>query len=88
MPEFHVVYVEVGRRSIVERIMYDESPFIVIPEPGKRQSTGVQVFVNILSENKCRIEINGSYKIEKELEFGELFQAGGFAFRIRSRVPG
>jgi tyrosine-protein kinase Etk/Wzc len=86
LPEFHIGYVRVGRRNIVERRLYMDSPFLVVPGSGKSQPSG-RVNLKFTPEGKCRIEINGEINIRKEIEFGELFEENGFSFRIMPRNP-
>lgn len=84
LPEFHIGYVRVGRRNIVERRLYKDSPFIVIPEPGKIQP-GNRVNVRFTPDDKIVININGGQDIEKTISTGEKFTEGGFSFTIGSR---
>ncbi|MCU0473993.1 MAG: polysaccharide biosynthesis tyrosine autokinase [Bacteroidales bacterium] len=85
LPDFHIIYVGVGRRNIVEKRLYNECPFIVIPNSDKKQLFGVQISVIIISENKYRIVINGDTKTEKEMLIGEVFEERGFSFIVKPR---
>jgi len=87
LPEFPVLYVEIGRRNIVERKLYRDCPFIVMPEKGVKQTVGLQVFISILSESEYQIAINGEAKVDERMKFGELFEGRGFSFRILLRNP-
>ena len=82
LPEFHVVYVAVGRRGIVESRMYKNTPFKVVYESLEKQRTGIPVTIKILSSGSYRLEINGEAKFSTTLSFGDRFSEMGFDFTI------
>lgn len=85
LKDFHVEYIGIGRRSIVESRMYNTAPFVVVYDSLERQIRGQRVDIRIISDKKYRIEINGNSDISKELSFGEQFTIPGFDFRIELR---
>lgn len=85
LPEFHVVYIAVGKRGFAELRMYKRSPFVVVYDSLEKQSIGVKVGIRILSENRYRLEIDGDRNFEKDLAFGEHFKEMGFDFAIVPR---
>jgi tyrosine-protein kinase Etk/Wzc len=87
LAEFHVVYVNVGRRGIVETRMYKKSPFKVIYDSLEIQRSGI-IGINILSDTTYKIELEGNPKIEKLKKFGERFKEHGFDFTIIPRFKG
>lgn len=87
LPEFRVGYIAIGRRNIVESRMYNESPFIVIPDTGNTQTPGTQFFIRIESAETYKMELNGDSNIEREMRFGEVFNERGFSFIINLRKP-
>ncbi|MCJ7820937.1 MAG: hypothetical protein MUP53_07015 [Bacteroidales bacterium] len=84
LPDFHIVYVGVGRRNIVERRLYKDSPFIVIPDT-ERSQPSTKINIKIISRSKYRIEINNGYNINEDWNFGDLFDKNGFSFRVYLR---
>ncbi|MCX6327202.1 MAG: polysaccharide biosynthesis tyrosine autokinase [Bacteroidia bacterium] len=87
LTDFHVVYVGVGRRGIVESRMYKTCPFKVVYDSLERQQIGMKVGIRILNEQKYRIELNGDLNFEAEKRFGERFSEYGFDFTIERRNP-
>ena len=87
LPDFHIVYVAVGRRNIAETRLYKDSPFIVVPNSGKKQPAGIKISVKINSNDGFTLSINGDLDIARDLKFGDLFEAEGFSFRIYLRDP-
>jgi len=85
LEDFHVVYKNVGRRGIVESIMYTNCPFRVVYDSLEREPAEKKVTITILSELKYRIEINGGLKIDTEVMFGQRFLKSGFDFTIEQR---
>ncbi|HCI56323.1 MAG TPA: polysaccharide biosynthesis tyrosine autokinase [Bacteroidales bacterium] len=85
MPDFHVDYTAVGRRGIVEKRIYNKSPFIVIYDSLNKQTIGEKVNVKILSAKKYKIEIDGERNFSKEMNFGDRFNEQGFDFIIELR---
>jgi tyrosine-protein kinase Etk/Wzc len=87
LSDFHVVYVEIGRRGVMEAILYNTSPFKVIYNSIDNEPKGVKVNLNILSEKKYRLSIDGNNKFVSEMNFGERFNKFGFDFTIEPRDP-
>jgi len=82
LTDFHVVYVGVGRRGIVESRMYNNIPFRVVYDSLQKQRIGLPVRIKILSENTYRLEINDDLDFNRILTFGERFDELGFDFKI------
>jgi|WetSurMetagenome_2_1015567.scaffolds.fasta_scaffold00270_23 tyrosine-protein kinase Etk/Wzc len=82
LPSFHVVYVSVGRRGIIESRMYNNLPFKVNYESIEKQRMGVYLNISIISSEKYRLEIEGIDGFSKDLSFGERFKDKGFDFSI------
>lgn len=87
LKDFHVVYTGVGKRGIVESEMYNKCPFIVVYDSLEKQWVGKRVDIEIISEEKYRIAINGDQDFKAERIFGERFADNGFDFRIEKRYP-
>ena len=85
LEDFHVVYIGVGRRGIVESMMYNNCPFRVVYDSLELEPKG-KVGITVLNEQKYRIELNGKI-VEKEKRFGERFSDYGFDFTIERRDP-
>ncbi|MBN1292427.1 MAG: polysaccharide biosynthesis tyrosine autokinase [Candidatus Latescibacteria bacterium] len=85
MPDFHVVYVKVGKRGIAETRMYNENPFIVRYGSLSEQTMNYPVTIRILSEERYLLRMNSYYDFEKEMRFGEQFNEMGFNFSIEPR---
>ncbi len=52
LPEFHVVYVGVGRRGIAETVLYKNSPFVAVFDSIWMQPAGVRMDVKVQSPRK------------------------------------
>ena len=87
MKDFHVVYVGVGRRRIVESRMYKSAPFIVVYDSLELEPKDTRVDIKILSEEKFLIRLDGDLNFEEERNFGERFTGQGFDFTIEKRIP-
>jgi tyrosine-protein kinase Etk/Wzc len=86
LPDFHVVYVGVGRRGIVESSLYKNCPFVVRYDSLETQPMGLRIWVRILSQQKYLLTIEaGDY--EKEHFFGEKVNIFGLSFSIDPRNP-
>lgn len=88
LTDFHVVYVSLGRRGIVESILYNNCPFIVTYDSLKNQLKNVKIGITIKDEDKFEISIDGDINLSRTLEFGQRFNEAGFNFRIEKRYPG
>jgi len=82
LPDFHVVYVGVGRRGIVESSMYKNAPFKLIYGSLEKQRIGLPVTIRIVSSDNYKLEIDGDAAFSKILSFGERFNEMGFDFTI------
>jgi len=82
LSDFHVVYVSIGRRGIVESRIYKNAPFIVEYDSLDKQTKGVAVTVRFLSQDKYELEINSDIDFKKTMSFGERFNEMGFDFTI------
>lgn len=85
--EFHIVYVGIGRRNIVESSLYKSCPFEVKAEGIENQPTREKIYITLKSDKEYYIRINGDYNIEGSGKFGENFSQGGFNFKISLRNP-
>ncbi len=86
LQDFHVVYFGVGRRGIVETMMYKTCPFVVEYDSLElERKKGFKVGITILNENQYRIELDGKANIERVKNFGEQFNEFGFDFKLRRR---
>ena len=85
---FHVVYIGVGRRGIVERRMYKTAPFKVIYKSLDIQPKGLLVTLEILTDSTFKLIINSGRKIDVEMHIGDRFTKGGFDFVIEPRIAG
>ena len=85
LQNFHIVYVGIGRRGVVESEMYNTCPFKVVYDSFESQPIGVRVDITILNEENYRIEIDGGQNINEEKRFGQLFSEGGFQFTVERR---
>ena len=85
--DFNILYVSVGRREIAETKMYNNCPFIVIPDTSFTQLNNYPVNVKILSKTEYLLEINDNYDIKQKLKFGETFDSEMFNFKINLRHP-
>jgi len=86
LADFHVVYMGVGRREIVETSIYKSCPFRVVYDSLELESKG-KVGITIINEQKYKIEINGDINFKDTLKFGERFSKYGFDFIIEPRNP-
>jgi tyrosine-protein kinase Etk/Wzc len=87
LKDFHVVYVNVGKRGIVESMMYNNCPFRVLCDSVELEPIRMKVGIKILNEHRFRIEIDGKLDIHDEKQFGEKFSRNGFSFTIEHRNP-
>jgi tyrosine-protein kinase Etk/Wzc len=87
LTDFHVVYFGVGRRGIVESMMYKTCPFRVLYDSLELEPKGVKVSITLLSEQKYKIELDGKLNFNTVKNFGERFSKFGFDFIIEKRNP-
>jgi tyrosine-protein kinase Etk/Wzc len=87
--DFHIAYVSVGRRNIVETRLYkSDCPFEVITDSFDSQPKGVKIYIRIISVKQYSLKINGDYEIDTLLEFGQKFKKKDFSFIINQRPIG
>ncbi|HQH24791.1 MAG TPA: polysaccharide biosynthesis tyrosine autokinase [Bacteroidales bacterium] len=87
LPDFHVVYMKVGKRGVAETQQYKNNPFIVVYKMLSDQVLNKPVNIRILSEEKFLLKINGDSNFERELNFGDQFKEMGFDFKIERKNP-
>jgi len=87
LQDFHVVYVSVGRRGIVEKLMYKSCPFKVIYDSLEIEPIGTVVKIEILPDNKYRIKLDDGLNLTP-MNFGVRFKEYGFDFTIVPRESG
>jgi tyrosine-protein kinase Etk/Wzc len=85
LKDFHVVYVGVGRRGIVETRQYNNCPFKVVYDSLESELKGIKVGIEILSETEFQLIFDN--KVEEPFIFGSKFSKYGFDFKIEKRVP-
>jgi tyrosine-protein kinase Etk/Wzc len=87
LPDFHVVYVSIGRRGIVEKMMYKSCLFKVVYDSLELESKG-RVDIEIMPGNKYRIRLDDGLNYDTVMNFGEQFKKHGFNFIIVPRISG
>lgn len=80
LPDFQVSYFAIGRMR--KPMLYKSAPFTVIPDSFSNNLKGYPVNVTILSKDKYLLEIDGVYKIYKEIRFGDTYQDSNFKFTL------
>ncbi len=78
--DFEISYFKYEKfRSDID--LYQNTPFIVIPDSGKTFVSGIKCFLTFIDENKFRIDIE-NLEISKELRFGAHFTSDLLNFKI------
>jgi tyrosine-protein kinase Etk/Wzc len=85
LSDFKVVYYGIGRRNIVESLLYKRCPFEVIYDTSVYQPYYSKVYITLTTDSTYLAEINGDFKDGMTFKFGETVNYGGFNFRIRPR---
>lgn len=85
LKNFHIIYVAIGKRNIVETKQYNTHSFIVDYDSLGKQVIGKVVRIKILSAEKYLLELDGDPEYKRELNFGDRFSEQGFDFTIRLR---
>jgi tyrosine-protein kinase Etk/Wzc len=85
LKDFHVVYVGVGKRGIVESTMYNSCPFKIIFDSLSIEPTGIKVGITILNEQEFKIKLDGNRDFDTTMNFGNRFIKSGFDFTILRR---
>jgi uncharacterized protein involved in exopolysaccharide biosynthesis len=83
LEDFHVTYVGIGRRNIVETRKYLDCPFRVVYSPVSVTSFGKKVNVRITGPGGYKIEGINDEKMDEDYAFGEQVILNGFNFSIR-----
>lgn len=79
---FDITYMGVGRSGFKEAILYNDCPFIVIPDSARNNIKNYPVYIDILSKTHYMIIVDDKYKIREKIAFGENFKSDHFNFRI------
>jgi tyrosine-protein kinase Etk/Wzc len=87
LPEFRIVYFEIGRREIIESRLYTRCPFKVITESIDAQPKNEKVKIRINSDTTFSLEIDETGKTSGVIKFGQRFTSNGFSFIINLRDP-
>jgi len=82
LKDFHVVYVNIGRRGIVESRMYKTCPFKVIYDTLAIGLTSGKIGISILSDSTYRIEFSDGLRFDSIMNLGARFNKFGFDFKI------
>ena len=85
--DFGITYTAVGRRGIAESQLYQQSPFVVLPDTTKSNISGYPIYITLLSSEKYLLTIDDRHDINLELRFGEKFTSIDFNFTILLRDP-
>jgi capsular exopolysaccharide synthesis family protein len=80
--DFHVVYYGIGRRGIVESMLYKNCPFKVIYDSLELEPKDINVGVTILDENKYKLLLDGKLNFDTVLYFGDRFSKYDFNFSL------
>jgi len=88
LQDFHIVYISLGRRGIVESRMYKTCPFKVIYDSLENGQPWDKVGISILTDSKYRIEFKDGLRFDSIMTFGARFKKFGFDFKIVPRSPG
>ena len=86
LEDFHVVYLGVGRRGIVEHKMYKSCPFKVVFDSLELQSRA-KVGIKLTSDSTYTIELDEGSNFKKLMKIGEQFIEKGYNFRLEPRFP-
>ena len=87
LPDFHVVYVAVGRRNIAETRLYKTSPFIVSFENTDNMSVSPRLNLKITGNTTYIISSNSDKDKYDTLQFGERCEFDGVTFKVNLRNP-
>jgi tyrosine-protein kinase Etk/Wzc len=87
LEDFHVIYVGVGRRGIVESRIFNSCPFKVVYDSLEKEPKDMKVGVTILNKREYKIELNGDLDFDTTMNFGKRFTKYGFDFIIEPTYP-
>jgi capsular exopolysaccharide synthesis family protein len=85
LEDFHIVYVNIGKRGLVESRLYKSSPFKLVYDSLKLEPKFVKVGISILSDSTYNIDLVGDTKIDCPMSCGKRFNKFGFDFTIVPR---
>jgi len=83
LPEFHTVYILIGRRGITEQIKYKDTPFIVTLDNYTGEKPKERFYIKIIDNRSFNIGIKGNSDSEREGHFGESFSSVDFNIKDR-----
>jgi tyrosine-protein kinase Etk/Wzc len=87
LPDFRMVYYGVGKRKIVESILYRRSPFKVITDSIDFQPNDVRIYIKITSDTTYILDFDGRFNDAFKMKFGESYRNRNFSFKISLRDP-
>jgi tyrosine-protein kinase Etk/Wzc len=87
LPDFHVVYVGVGRRGIAESRLYKTCPFIVKYDSLEAKPIGLRLWVKVISPTRYLISTEDR-DYSQQHSFGETIETHGIKFSLVSRNAG
>jgi len=88
LKDFHVEYIEVGKRGIAEQRLYNKAPFKVVYGSLGDQVLWKKLYIRVKSETTYEIRIDGDNGNYYTYSFGERFNEKGFDFIIIPRDGG
>lgn len=87
LPDFHILCTAYGEREIARKKMYKNYPFKVVYDSISNQPKDLIIAINIISEQKFTLELDGNLNYLHEFSFGETFNMLGFNFSLVKRNP-
>lgn len=85
--DFEISYVGVGRSGYKNVTYYHNSPFLIELDSSLTTLYHYPVYITIVDDSKCLVEINDQFEVKKELQFGEWFKHPSFNFRVFLKNP-
>ena len=87
LPDFHMVYVGVGRKGIAESRQYTNCPFRIIYDNATEPDPFPPINVRIESDSTYSMPADGNGSEPEVFRFGTMHNINGFHFRIELRDP-
>jgi len=84
LPEFHVVYIGVGRRGIAESRLYKTSPFVVRYDSLETMTNDYHIWVKVLSPRRYYLYTE-DHSYSGEHNFGDVVNVDGMKFSLVDR---
>lgn len=84
LPDFHITYVGIGKRNIAEKRLYNNAPFVVIPDSAVQQPGG-RISLRIESDTHFTLQVNEGRTLSDTMRFGERFNKLGYDFVVEVR---